>query len=84
MCPSGTTPFNDDTPELIMRNILHSQIPWSLLPAQPEEERASGTPTSTVFIAALLRRDPISRLGTLCEIECDVRCAMWWPMRVCD
>jgi serine/threonine protein kinase len=53
---SGSTPFEGDTPEAIMRNILHAQIPWSELP--------TGTsPAAQAFIAALLRRDVDTRLG---------------------
>lgn len=53
---AGVTPFDGDTVEAIMRNILHAQIPWSLLP--------DGTsPAAQSFIAALLRRDDDARLG---------------------
>jgi serine/threonine protein kinase len=53
---AGSTPFEGDTPEAIMRNILHAQIPWSMLP--------DGTsPAAQAFIAALLRRDVDTRLG---------------------
>jgi serine/threonine protein kinase len=53
---SGSTPFEGDTPEAIMRNILHAQIPWTLLPA-------GTSPAAQAFIAALLRRDVDTRLG---------------------
>jgi serine/threonine protein kinase len=53
---AGSTPFDGDSIEAIMRNILHAQIPYALLPEDT-------SPAAQSFIAALLRRDDDARLG---------------------
>ena len=57
----GTTPFNDESADLIFNNIINLRIPWGELSSIPEEEQMSSEAKD--LIQKLLVLDPEKRLG---------------------